>query len=362
MKTISNEEKLALALKNREITFSYSGLRPEILLRDVLQKDPKLVASYSRYQVSKGKGLLSARSYLIQFSYDPELPSYDQIVLDDGKWLLSEALRRESPRQLYVVSTNKPDELLKRLQADMAAIESVCPAFRQWDPTQFTIKLSVYSIVHIRCTYAIAPQQMDAMDQATKHALDRVVNQMFAAGKPFISSMPDAVKAYFPYSYLQLNVKFVDQPEDPQDSSYNAEADTLFGVICHKHGSAVGLAHAYMTLAKSLHLECRLIQGRAGTGDDWPQHTWCLVSIGGTFHHVDPSFGINEECVCTDGFLKSDREMKPTHQWDPKTTPECPLRSPSFFEVSQFVQNHYDELLSTGASEDLFNPDMADGY
>ena len=362
MRSDDNEEMLARALKNRETLFTFSGGRPENLLREVLRKDPRLIASFSSYQcrISKGKGLLSPSSCTFRFEYDPDLPPYSQIVLDDGCWTLSRALRSEPPRKLYVIATGDPASLAQRLKGDLSAISEACPEFREWKATRLSSRLSPVTAFWIRCEYAIAPQQKSNMDQMAVREADRILSRVFAADRPFIRSMPDEVKAYFPYSYLQRNVNFVEQPEDRSDPAYQAEADTLYGVLCHWKGSAVGLAHAYMALASRLRLECRLVQGHAGTGDDWPSHTWCLVKIGGTFHHLDPSFGINGESVCTDGFLKSDREMKSTHQWDPLQAPECPLRSPSYYEAARFIQDHYDELLSSGAEEDIFSPDMVD--
>lgn len=352
-------EKVACALRNREAVVSYAGNRPEAILREAMRQDPKLVPSYDQYQyqIHRGKGLLSAPSYMLQFTYDAELPPYDEVVLDDGKWTLSKEWKMHSVRQFYVVSTTNPDGLRRRLEDDFTEMEHVCPAFRQWEAAHATTKLSSYSVVYLRCEYALEPQKLCSMNQIAQQALDRIVSQIFAAGNGFVQHMPDHVRAYFPYSYLQQSISFVDQPLNPKDIAYDAEADLLFGVFCRHKGSAVGLAQAYRALTEKLHLECRLIYGHAGTGDERLPHAWCLVNICGIYHHVDPCFGINADCVCVDGFLKSDREMKPTHQWNSAQAPECPSRIPSYHEVYTFVQNHCDDLLNSGASKDIFDPD-----
>ena len=357
-----NVESVARALKNRDVVVTYAGNRPEAVIREAIKNDPKLAASFSRYtyQQHRGTNILSATSYMVQFTYDAEMPPYADIILDDGKWTLSQAWQSSAPRKLYVISSADPEALFDRLNKDGEAMRRVCFSFRDWKASRMTTKLSAYQVVLLHCEYAIETQKIGGMNQMAQQALERILNQSFAAGKGFIQRMPDHVKAYFPYSYLQQHVSFVEQPLNPRDPGYDAEADTLFGVFCRHKGSAVGLAQAYRALAERMRLDCRVIQGYAGTGDDWPPHTWCQVNVGGFYHHVDPTFGINGDSVCVDGFLKSDREMQPTHQWDTVLAPKCSLRTPSYHEVYTFIQNHYNDLLTTGAEEDLFNPDQVE--
>ena len=134
----------------------------------------------------------------------------------------------------------------------------------------------------------------------------------------------------------------------------------MYSVLSKHRGSSIGIAKTYKALAERLRLTCWLVSGHAGTGDSLPPHTWCMVKAGEGYHHVDPSFGINGDAVCVDGFLQPDREMQHTHQWDRAAHPACTLRTPSYYEVKNYIVMHYDDLLDAGVNEDCFNPDNVD--
>lgn len=353
---------VADCIRRRIISVTYAGPRPKHVLTEVLRQDPKLVCNFSQVkEITQNSGtLFSGPTYTLQFTYDADLLPYEDIVLDDGKWCLSAAWKAGMRRDVYMVSTHNVAELDRRLHDDQPELERVCPSFRECSISYAGTRYTAQMMVRITCKYALPLNEQGNMDAMAKHAMDQIFRNCFGNGSALVLRLPEHVRAYLPYSYIQQHVDFVEQPLDPHDATYDAAADTVYSVLTQRRGSALGIAQTYKAMAERLHLTCEIVSGHAGTGDSLPPHTWCMVKAGTGYHHVDPSYGINGNVVCVDGFLQSDRAMKSTHLWDKSAYPACTLRTPGCYEVREYIETHFNDMLNAGIDEECINPDNAD--
>lgn len=125
--------------------------------------------------------------------------------------------------------------------------------------------------------------------------------------KLFTESLEPMEKALLVCDYLVENCVY--QGENAGNSVHSA--------LVGKDADSEGLSYAFVELCRQLGLNSRMIYGQ----QNWQDHWWNLVEIGGKFYHVDVSLCMDGEYE--DGFLLNDQMIWATHRWDVSSYPTC---------------------------------------
>lgn len=146
------------------------------------------------------------------------------------------------------------------------------------------------------------------------------------ASKYIKKEMSDYEKIYAAHAWLIQNVKydkrFYTKGRVPSDSHYAEGAFDKGIAVCD------GYAKAFMAIMKKYNIPCIMVTGG--------YHAWNMVKIKNKWYHIDCTFDdpivngkFNNKKIYMDFFLKADKDMYATHEWDHAAFPKCVSTKPN---------------------------------
>ncbi len=111
-------------------------------------------------------------------------------------------------------------------------------------------------------------------------------------------SLGDKLKAA--HDYLVLNTKYV--------LNATESIRTPYGTIVRGEAVCEGYAEAFKLFCDAIEVECWLVEGSAGSGEDWGQHEWNKIELDGKAYYVDVTWDDYDyaDFISYDYFLKED--------------------------------------------------------
>lgn len=105
-----------------------------------------------------------------------------------------------------------------------------------------------------------------------------------------------------------------------QRTTSGIDGDTCDALLLRR-GMCEGYSQALWLMLRLCDVPCRIVQGKAKSN-----HSWNLVSIGGAWYHIDPTWDDplgGAPHISRDFFCINDEAIAPTHRWDRRLYPAC---------------------------------------
>lgn len=138
--------------------------------------------------------------------------------------------------------------------------------------------------------------------------------------------MSDYDKIYAAHAWIIQNVKydkrFYTKGTVPASSHYADGAFDMGIAVCD------GYSKAFMAIMAHYKIPCMMVTGG--------YHAWNIVKIKNKWYHIDCTFDdpvvngkFNNKNIYMDFFLKTDKDMSVTHQWERTAFPKCTSTKPN---------------------------------
>lgn len=364
--SVTDEIIAALQTRKPYLTFEKISLFGDVEgeFKKAYRADPKLTYCVTAWNGNRigGQGILKMKTgFQLQLTYLDGLPPYNEIQLDDkGDWTPCKAYHnRELPDTAWVITTDI-QALYDRVNSEMDALCQAYPAFTGFTVQPMTSAYNGYSNVKIVFRSILPGVQIRQLSEMADRAADSVLRREF--GGPAAKSLPEVVRAFLAFSYLQQTCSFNELADNTKNQEKPADAWThlAYGPLCRREGIAKGIAMAYQLLLRKLGLECTIINGWARDDDQTVAHSWCLVRIGSDWFHVDPTYGINSSGVDITRFMLNDSHAVSEYIWDTSRYPQCRLLRPNYSDVSAYVDRNLNALIARGIEEQYLSDDLVE--
>ena len=355
------------ALKNRDpyIEFQTMSLigNVDAEINKAYAKDPRLfgcIASWSGNRQA-GQGLLRMQTvYRITLSYIEDLPPYNEILLDDGKWKPSEEFKKSGWQETVWIVTDNETELTERIRDDCNDLWELQPTYRGYSMSYYAEKRSSMKLYIIHFQTVVSLNEGIQYTTLAERQVQLIISRFF--GGNWVMKLPPIIRVFMAFSYLQQNCEFNAQADSSKDDEKPTDpwAHTAFGPLCRGSGIAVGIADAYRMLLSRLGVSCKLVHGKVQDDDDTVDHAWCILRIGNEWFHSDPTYGVNGPNVDVTRFILNDHQAHYDYLWDEDLFPACiPLR-PNYTDVSNYVDQNLGQMISKGIEERYISDDYVD--
>ncbi len=365
---MGNTDMIVNALRKRDSYIEFQTLSiigsVDSELDSAYQRDPRLYGCVKDWSGNKqsGQGLLHIQTaYRITVNYLDNLPPYDQIVLDDGKWLPSDEFKRSGWKDTVWVVSREGSDLQDRIENDWDALQEMQPTYRGMEGTSYWAKRKDgYILYELHFRTVVSAQQAAQYAGLADRQAQIIVANFF--GRNNVMTLPPIVRAYMAFSYLQQNCEFdgtADETKD-EENPFDPYTHTAYGPLCRGSGIAIGIADAYRTLLGRLGIHCLLIHGEALDGHDYVKHTWCQIEIGRDWFHSDPTYGINGPKVDVTRFIFDDAKARTEYAWNQALAKPCYQLRPNYKDVSQYVDGNLGRIISMGVEERYISDDYVD--
>lgn len=351
------------ALAARRSFVNIRALRSiKTLIGEAYRRDPRLVAAMETWECPYKKNISlfdMTTEYRLKPTYYEDLPPHDQIILDDGSWTPSAGIRAGHDPQAFHIVSNDAAGLEDRIRTDMQTLRQLQPEAMEW--TLFSRgEQEGYTYCVLTLRFPLPAQQYRQLKTLASRQTATICRRFFGLSAGGLGTMiiPEPLKAFLAFSYLQQHCTYHDQAEATRDSESPVDpwADTAYGPLCRQTGTALGIALAYQMLLQHLGMDCSLLRG--GVIDNAGQvtaHVWCQVKIGNACYHVDPSWDINSPDVPVEYFLQSDRNVSITHVWDMDAYAECTAGATGYPSIARYITDHFSDLIAAGVDENYIN-------
>ncbi|MBR4869217.1 MAG: hypothetical protein IKU12_00375 [Oscillospiraceae bacterium] len=170
----------------------------------------------------------------------------------------------------------------------IAATNAIVPAeFRDFS---YSCYGSDGSIVHISMEMPLSENTYRTLTQELETAVSSAAEEIFVRGG-------DAEEIYrAAHSYVVVNTAYdAALAERSLGKTYFSEADLVsrsaYGALCQGKSVCSGYAQAFQALCRAMDLPCWTVYGTvAGEGEEWEEHVWNAVLLGGEVYYVDCTF------------------------------------------------------------------------
>ena len=139
------------------------------------------------------------------------------------------------------------------------------------------------------------------------------------------TDMKDYEKELALHDYLVNNAQYDKRlfTGNMPDESY-----TAYGVLINGTGVCEGYAEAMNRLLIAAGIDSKMVIGEANDGNEWIEHAWNIVKIGGQYYQLDSTW---DDPVTDDGsnvlrhsyFNITDNQISKDHKWNKADYPEC---------------------------------------
>ena len=366
MPRLSGSDMLASAIAHREIhvQVNYHGTFNG-LMRKTVHDYPKVLAvledAQAKYTIPTNlTGALQGTVFDFDLRYYADSPSsIDEIVLDDGTWTPTQYVSSLSslPEKVSIV-TNDRDGLWGRCETDLGKLQRRIPGLRAILSQERGAGLSKeYSCLVITFDYGMPVAKYEKLNEAADSKARMIISQFGNA------TVPKFVKAFMALSYLQTNCTYDEATwkcieEHREQDITRPESLIAYGPLVLNLGVCSGIAQAYKLLVENMGIPCSIIEGQTGANPSKKCHEWNMVEIGNRYYHVDVTCGIDETDVCVQLFMKTDSQMRASHQWDATGYQHA---NGTYYDVDyicDYIEEHESELLGAGAEAKYLLPTL----
>ena len=356
----ADAQHVCAVLQKREKVLSIVTSRKiDDLIDEAYALDPRLcgcIEGWSGNHSSAGT-LGLKKSYRLNLEYSQFTPpNINDVIIDNGTWRLDDLIKGGKELPDYVVVVTKGiDDRQKRLSESLYDLRNCC--FGLLGTTYHTYPpCGEYTSIIIEFRYCVDSSRAKMWMQSAQRRISEIDRSCFGTA-------PKLIKVFLAFSYLQQNCIY-DQDSSDLISAQGDDAQLSkpwvrlpYGPLCRGEGICEGISAAFKMFMDYFGVENRIVFGQAGEGSDTEQHSWNMVRLGDQWFHVDATAGIGGEGVYVGAFLKCDSEMEHMYLWDLATTPRCVVRRPDYSTVEAYVDEHFDELLSSGVEERYMRPE-----
>ena len=354
----STIEYICAALKKREkyIEFMQATLTGNVdaMLEKAYAEEPKLTACVKYWEGNKqgGQGLLGVKTvFRLQLSYQDELPPFNEMIQDDGTWVPSAAMLGKTWKSRFWVVTRDINALANRLGQDEFALTQIQPTYKGYSIIPYSSGRNGWTLADVTLRTVVSGTQFEQYQTLAERQADTIVHRHFADGK--VKSIPEVVRAFMAFSYLQQNCIFDDAADATQSEASPRDPWTqlAFGPLCRNRGIAKGIALAYRLLLDRLNVEAKIVEGVAADEGKTVPHCWCMLRIGREWYHSDPTYGINSNGTDVTRFIFDDMEAATEYGWNRQQYPACTKQRPNFQDVARYVAGNLQHLIEAGIEE-----------
>ncbi len=352
------------AIRMHKCVVEYVSMRgPDKLIEEAYKLEPRIIGSVkgwsSNYAQNGRLGI--TKTVHLELEYNERYSgTYEDVILDDGKWKPSERLTA-MPRTIQIVTTD-PDSVRDRFDKDWANMQDRFPALYSFGYTWLEKEYNGYKILWVHYQAYMEDPQLNLMETAAKRELERVARTCLGNGQ-----IPSLIRVYLVFSYLQQTCVFDHETAEQydrfiQDTEQNPPlsrpwACLSYGPLVKKLGIGVSISAAFHQFMNHYGIENHMVFGGVGEpGQELGQHCWNMVKLDGKNYHVDVTYGIEGDGIYIGKFLKADCDMADTHAWDTDRYPACTSDRMDFDMIEDYITEHHEQLIRAGVDETYLYP------
>lgn len=350
--------KNSLSKKEPHIRIEKSAAKLEVLLRNAINNEPRLLVFLESYQYTMMYGVTRfIKDYEIDITYREGVPDDIQdIMIDKGEFDVRELLKGNYPATAYVV-TDDVDRFQKHLDQKTSYIIYTFEGLVGWEVEYWQLDgLSSNYAVKLMFQYMVPETELQMMENKANLEVKRIWRKVLGS-----ANVPVFVKPFLAFSYLTQEVKYDEKAAKELDiDDKRVPSDPVphlsYGPLVEHRGICSGLAWAFKRMMEEVGIECVTVSGYLRE-DQSVGHAWNLVKLGGQYYHVDPTSGIKNFGVYVDELLKDDDDYIPTHIWNIRDYPHAKGNRLDYDIIEDFLVENGNDFLDDGADEKYMFPD-----